>query len=107
MTAIRKGYCEGCPFDFGKPATETAYNLGCLPGTGEVNAMCAENGTAWACHNEPDKVCCGHAARRELPLQRVAGVPYSEGQEPPDDWTCAECGYSYPADCVTCDGEGP
>ncbi len=74
MSEVRKGYCEGCPFDFGKPATEIAYNLGCLPSTGEIEALCEPAGTAWACHSEPNKVCCGHATRRSLPLQHVAGV---------------------------------
>ncbi len=71
---VRKGYCVGCPFNFGHPATETAYNLGCLPSVGEVNALCADNGTAWACHSDPNRVCCGHAERRELPLQHLDGV---------------------------------
>lgn len=74
MADVRKGYCEGCPFDFGQPATEMAYNLGCLPSTGEVAALCGRNGTAWACHSEPNKVCCGHAARRNMPLQHMEGV---------------------------------
>jgi hypothetical protein len=51
-----------------------AYNLGCLPTTGEIEALCAELNTAWACHSEPGKVCCGHAKRRALPLQHMRGV---------------------------------
>lgn len=74
MTIIRKGYCEGCPFDEGKPATVMAYNLGCLPPPCEIEAMCEKNGTAWACHSEPDKVCCGSASRAGRPLEVVAGV---------------------------------
>lgn len=78
MTDVRKGYCGGCPFDLGKPATEMAYNLGCLPGIGEIAGICEPNNTAWACHSEPDKVCCGHAARRHMPLQHMEGVHTSE-----------------------------
>lgn len=74
---IRKGHCDGCPFDYGQPATEMAYNLGCLPSAGEVVEMCRANGTAWACHTEPDKVCCGHAVHHGKPLQHVEGVHYS------------------------------
>jgi hypothetical protein len=71
---VRRGYCDGCPYNFGHPATEMAYNLGCLPTTGEIEALCAELNTAWACHSEPRKVCCGHAKRRALPLQHMRGV---------------------------------
>lgn len=71
---VRKGYCEGCPFDYGKPMTEYAFNLGCLPGTVEVRELCETNDTAWACHSEPDKVCCGDAKRRDKPLQHMEGV---------------------------------
>lgn len=74
MTEVRKGYCNGCPFNVGHPATEMAYNLGCLPSTGEIAALCERNNTAWACHSEPGKVCCGDAARRDKPLQHVDGV---------------------------------
>lgn len=72
--SIRKGYCNGCPFNVGHPATETAYNLGCLPGTGEIATLCEPKGTAWACHFEPWKTCCGHAARDGLPLEHMEGV---------------------------------
>ena len=74
MQTVRKGYCVGCPFDYGAEATEYAFNLGCLPGADEVGELCEANGTAWACHSEPDKVCCGHAARRDKPLQHMEGV---------------------------------
>ncbi len=71
---VHKGYCPGCPFNYGEPMTEYAYNLGCLPGVYDNNQLCEPAGTAWACHSEPDKVCCGHAARRHLPLQHDEGV---------------------------------
>jgi hypothetical protein len=74
MSKVHKGYCSGCPFDFGKEATETAYNLGCLPSVWEVDVLCLMKRTAWACHSEPDKVCCGHAERRNLPLQYMDSV---------------------------------
>ena len=74
MASVRKGHCPGCPFDVGQPATEAAHNLGCLPSIPEIAELCGESGTAWACHSEPDKVCCGHAARRNMPLKRVAGI---------------------------------
>jgi hypothetical protein len=60
MTEIRKGYCPGCPYDFGAPATEMAFNLGCLPGVGEIKAHVGDG--AWPCHASPHKVCCGFAA---------------------------------------------
>jgi hypothetical protein len=82
MAEVRKGYCEGCPFDIGRPATEMAYNLGCLPSTGEVAELCSRNGTAWACHSEPEKVCCGHASRRNMPLQHMEGVHASALSRP-------------------------
>lgn len=74
MSEVRKGYCVGCPFDYGKPVTEAAYNLGCLPSTSEITTLCDARGAAWACHSEPHKVCCGHAGRRGLPLQHQEGV---------------------------------
>jgi hypothetical protein len=74
VAEVRKGYCGGCPFDYGQPATENAYNWGCLPGVDEIAAICRPNGTAWACHSQPHKVCCGHAARRNMPLQHMEGV---------------------------------
>jgi hypothetical protein len=74
MSTVRKGYCPGCPFNFGEPTTELAYNLACLPSVAEIAELCGPNGTAWACHSEPDKVCCGHAVRRNMPLQHMDGV---------------------------------
>jgi len=78
MSQIRKGYCDGCPFNYGNPATEMAYNLGCLPSTHEVMRDSEAAGKAWACHSEPEKVCCGFAAtapdKVTLPLLHVDGV---------------------------------
>lgn len=74
MVEVHKRYCVGCPFNVGDPMTEMGYNLGCLPGTAEINSLCNRLGSAWACHSEPDKVCCGHAERRDLPLQHMAGI---------------------------------
>lgn len=74
MQNVHKGYCSGCPFNYGHPDTEYAYNLGCLPGTGFVNELCEGFDTAWACHSEPSMVCCGHAHRRDKPLQHMEGV---------------------------------
>jgi len=65
MTEIRKGMCPGCPWNYGDEATEIAYNLGCLPSIGEATASCKESGKAWACHSEPDKLCCGYAAQEK------------------------------------------
>lgn len=58
--AVRKGYCAGCPWDYGHPATEMAYNLGCLPSIAEATKHAGDG--AWPCHSEPGKVCCGFAA---------------------------------------------
>lgn len=78
MADIHKGYCHGCPFDWGAPGTEAAYNLGCLPSAGEVSARCEAVGKSWACHSEPNKVCCGYAAihpsRTDLPLMIEIGI---------------------------------
>lgn len=78
---IHKGYCAGCPFNYGDPATEMAWNLGCLPGSHEVLADCKAEGKAWACHSEPDEVCCGFAASApddvDKPLMLVEGVHFS------------------------------
>lgn len=74
MNEVHKGHCKGCPFDIGQPETETAYNLGCLPGVGDINADCKEAGKAWACHAQTDKVCFGHAKRRALPLLHMKGI---------------------------------
>jgi hypothetical protein len=71
--SVRKGYCEGCPFDVGKKATEEAYNLGCLPSIGEIYSMLGGS-KAWACHSEPDKVCCGDAKNMHKPLLHVEGI---------------------------------
>lgn len=74
MHEVRRRHCRACPFDVGKQWTEYAYNLGCLPGTGEIADLTEANGTAWACHFEPDKVCLGQADRCEKPLQYMEGV---------------------------------
>lgn len=78
MSEIRRGMCAGCPYDVGRPDTEAAYALGCLPGVSEVAQVCRENDTAWACHADPDKVCCGfagaHKDRIGKPLERQKGV---------------------------------
>ncbi|QIG75534.1 hypothetical protein EVC18_092 [Rhizobium phage RHph_Y2_4] len=77
-TPIMKRSCRGCPFDVGAPETEMAYNLGCLPHTGEISSKCRDNGTAWACHSAPGAVCAGYAEqfpdRVTLPLQHEDGV---------------------------------
>lgn len=71
---IRKGYCYGCPFDYGAEATEMAYNLGCLPSANEASQLSKRAGQAWACHENPDLMCCGYAAENrqdhDKPLYR-------------------------------------
>lgn len=62
---IKKGYCEGCPYDYGQEMTEYAYNMGCLPSTETIGFACHVTNKAWACHSEPEKVCCGYAARNK------------------------------------------
>lgn len=62
MVEIRQGMCSGCPWNIGEEWTERAFNLGCLPSTGEAIALARREGKAWACHSEPDKICCGYAA---------------------------------------------
>ncbi len=80
-TEIRRGMCPGCPWNVGDPSTEMAYNLGCLPSIEEATEACSENGQAWACHSEPDLVCCGFASRNpdsvDLPLRIVPGIHHS------------------------------
>ena len=75
---IRKGMCDGCPWNYGNEATEMAYNLGCLPSVAEATAKAKDEGKAWACHSEPGKVCCGYAAQEKqdigLPLYTEAGT---------------------------------
>lgn len=81
MAKIRRGYCRGCPYDYGQPATELAYNLGCLPTPGEIRDKVGPS-LAWACHDEPDKVCCGYATTDHnattKPLYIEAGVHGAE-----------------------------
>ncbi len=79
MTApIMKRMCGGCPYDYGAPETEMAYNYGCLPSVAEVNALCRDSGSAWACHSAPGAICAGYAEdfpdRVGLRLQIVDGV---------------------------------
>ena len=62
---IRKGMCPGCPWNYGDPSTEMAYNLGCLPSIHEATKWSKEQDKSWACHSEPDKVCCGFAAQEK------------------------------------------
>jgi len=75
---VRKGMCPGCPWNYGDEATETAYNLGCLPHISEATRAAEAAGGAWACHSEPNKVCCGYAAQEKgrinLPLYTEPGV---------------------------------
>ena len=68
---IRKGHCSGCPYDYGQQATEMAYNLGCLPSVGELEAQCSAENKAWACHDAPEQVCCGFAASRKADIGKV------------------------------------
>jgi hypothetical protein len=70
MASIHKGYCPGCPYDYGNPLTETAYNLGCLPGIGEIEDQCDREGRAWACHETGTDVCCGYAAANKAKVER-------------------------------------
>lgn len=100
MNKVVKKPCIGCPFDYGHPATEMAYNLGCLPTTGEVHQGCEENGQTWACHSAPKAVCHGYAEmypeRNNLPLRVIEGVHYPKPydnivgvppmQGPSSDW---------------------
>jgi len=60
---IRRGMCYGCPWDYGSEGTETAYNLGCLPSIAEATQLSKAAGKAWACHEDPDLMCCGYAAQ--------------------------------------------
>ena len=62
---IRKGMCYGCPWNYGDPATEEAFNLGCLPGVGNATKWSKNENKSWACHSEPDKVCCGYAGQEK------------------------------------------
>jgi hypothetical protein len=75
---IHKGHCYGCPFDYGQPGTEMAYNLGCLPSVSDIEQSTQETGKAWACHEDPSQVCCGYAGahkdRVNLPLLTIDGV---------------------------------
>ena len=87
MSIIRKGMCPGCPWNYGDPATEAAYNLGCLPSIAAATQAAKEEGKAWACHSEPDKVCCGYAAQEHedhtIPLLLLPGVHVSAALENP------------------------
>ena len=78
MAKITKKMCKGCPFNYGDPSTEMAYNLGCLPSTWEVSVLCRDNKTAWACHSAPNHVCAGfaedHPTQTKLPLHHMEGV---------------------------------
>lgn len=78
MSIAMKKACHGCPFDVGMPATEMAYNLGCLPSIAEVTRDCQTAGKAWACHSAPRTVCAGYAEafpeRVGLPLLTIEGV---------------------------------
>lgn len=78
MAPVMKKMCYGCPFDYGAKGTEEAYNYGCLPSVHEVNGLCDENGTAWACHSASTCVCSGYAQshpdRVTMPLQTMNGV---------------------------------
>lgn len=75
---IRKNYCEGCPYDYGQPATEMAYNLGCLPSIAEINSKTTDK--SWACHSNSNEVCCGfasfHKERIDMPLLLEKGIHY-------------------------------
>ncbi|AGH31438.1 hypothetical protein LOKG_00001 [Loktanella phage pCB2051-A] len=65
MTEIRKGMCEGCPWDYGNPATEMAYNLGCLPSIAEATQKSKAADKSWACHSDCEKICCGFAGQEK------------------------------------------
>ena len=76
-TAVMKTMCPGCPFDWGKPMTEEAFNLGCLPGQAEIMELCERTHTVWACHSAPDLICCGFADVGEVAPE--AGLCHLEG----------------------------
>ena len=62
-----------------------AYNYGCLPSTFEATKLSRDSGKAWACHDEPEKMCCGYAAENrqdhDKPLYRdgTHGEQYDVG----------------------------
>lgn len=70
MSDIRRGMCFGCPWDIDSEATEMAYNYGCLPSIGEATELAHADGMAWACHEEPNKMCCGYAADNKANIGR-------------------------------------
>lgn len=51
---------------------------------------------------ETEEMCAAEAEAAEM---RYADIAARQANEPPDDWNCPECGYSYPADCVACNPE--
>jgi hypothetical protein len=53
--------CHACPFS-GSDAAESAINLGCLPGEGEIMQAHYEGGGNWACHENEDRICAGFAS---------------------------------------------
>ena len=75
---IKKKYCEGCPYDYGHPATEMAYNLGCLPSIAEINAKVGD-GQALACHSEPGSMCCGWVSENKEKLPTVVSLYTEQG----------------------------
>lgn len=85
MAEIRKGMCSGCPWNYGDPSTEMAYNLGCLPSIAEATQSAKSEGKAWACHSEPEKVCCGFAGQEknmvDKPLYVEEGTHSTEGAD--------------------------
>lgn len=71
MAEICKGMCNGCPFNHGHPATEEAYNLGCLPDPFEIKQATQITGTVWSCHGDFEKICCGYASFTYMPENKA------------------------------------
>jgi len=78
---IRKGMCYGCPWDYGSEATENAYNWGCLPSVAEATQLSKAEGKAWACHEEPNKLCCGYAADNKADIGKPLYTDGTHGEE--------------------------
>jgi hypothetical protein len=58
-----------------------AYNLGCLPPIADIENRCKANGTVWACHSIPERICAGFAEMHSdsnRPLELIESIHYNE-----------------------------
>lgn len=67
MTSVRKGKCEGCPFNEGMTEeAERIQNYGCLPSAYDILKARKDKNKIWLCHSNEALICAGLAEQEKI-----------------------------------------